>query len=125
MTKEQIEAIFEKFDNNGDGKMSKKEFKQLMALSKKGGVGVEQSSTGRKESNNRQLCLPSRCRPRPSCPTCPTCPTCPRYCIKNEIIRLKISEPCTYSAPEDGGHNRINFSSFVDFLFLDRIHIGM
>ena len=48
-----------------------------------------------------------------------------RYCIKNEIIRFKISEPCTYSAPEDGGHNRMNFSSFVDFFFLDRIHIGM
>ena len=58
MTKEQIEAIFEKFDNNGDGKMSKKEFKQLMALSKKGGVGVEQSPTGRKENNNFQCCLP-------------------------------------------------------------------
>ena len=54
MTKEQIEAIFEKFDNNGDGKMSKKEFKQLMALSKKGGVGVQQNSTGRKENNNCQ-----------------------------------------------------------------------
>ena len=26
MTKEQIEAIFAKFDNNGDGKMSKEEF---------------------------------------------------------------------------------------------------
>ena len=34
MTKEQIEAIFAKFDNNGDGKMSKEEFKQLMESKK-------------------------------------------------------------------------------------------
>ena len=30
MTKEQIEAVFAKFDSNGDGKMSKEEFKMLM-----------------------------------------------------------------------------------------------
>ena len=50
MTDEQIDAIFAKFDDNGDGKMSKKEFKQLMLLSKKnpgaGGGGVSQSPAG-------------------------------------------------------------------------------
>ena len=34
MTKEQIEAVFAKFDHNGDGKMSKDEFKELMAFKK-------------------------------------------------------------------------------------------
>ena len=35
MTNEHIDAIFAKFDDNGDNKMSKKEFRNLMALSKK------------------------------------------------------------------------------------------
>ena len=34
MTKEQIEAVFAKFDHNGDGKMSKDEFKELMGSKK-------------------------------------------------------------------------------------------
>ena len=53
MTNEQIDAIFAKFDDNGDGKMSKKEFKQLMLLSKKnpgaagiGGAALSQSPAG-------------------------------------------------------------------------------
>ena len=50
MTNEQIDAIFVKFDENGDGKMSKKEFKQLMLLSKKnpagGGALVQESPAG-------------------------------------------------------------------------------
>ena len=40
MTNEQIDAIFAKFDDNRDGKMSKKEFKQLMLLSKKNPPGA-------------------------------------------------------------------------------------
>ena len=49
MTNEQIDAIFVKFDENGDGKMSKKEFKQLMLLSKKnpaGGALVQETPAG-------------------------------------------------------------------------------
>ena len=74
MTKEQIEAIFEKFDNNGDGKMSKKEFKQLMALSKKGGVkknsdgpkkgGTKETSDGPKKNPDAPKRKPGRPRKR-------------------------------------------------------------
>ena len=35
MTNGQIDAIFAKFDDNGDGKMSKKEFKRLMSTQNK------------------------------------------------------------------------------------------
>ena len=34
LSKEQIEAVFAKFDGNGDGKLSKEEFQQLMAAKK-------------------------------------------------------------------------------------------
>ena len=59
MTNEQIDAIFVKFDENGDGKMSKKEFKQLMLLSKKNpaaGALVQESPAGSKSpaSSRRQ-----------------------------------------------------------------------
>ena len=40
MTNEHIDAIFAKFDDNGDNKMSKKEFRNLMALSKKNTRGA-------------------------------------------------------------------------------------
>ena len=40
MTNEHIDAIFAKFDDNGDNKMSKKEFRNLMALSKKNTRGT-------------------------------------------------------------------------------------
>ena len=62
MTNEQIDAIFAKFDDNGDGKMSKKEFKQLMLLSKKNpgaGGGVSQSPAG----SRAQSPAPSRRQP--------------------------------------------------------------
>ena len=34
LSKEQIEAVFAKFDGNGDGKLSREEFLQLMAAKK-------------------------------------------------------------------------------------------
>ena len=34
LSKEQIAAVFAKFDGNGDGKLSKEEFQQLMAAKK-------------------------------------------------------------------------------------------
>ena len=34
LSKDQIEAVFAKFDGNGDGKLSKEEFQQLMAAKK-------------------------------------------------------------------------------------------
>ena len=39
-SQEHIDAIFAKFDDNGDNKMSKKEFRNLMALSKKNTRGA-------------------------------------------------------------------------------------
>jgi Ca2+-binding EF-hand superfamily protein len=35
LTKKQIDAVFAKFDGNGDGKLSREEFQQLMSDRKK------------------------------------------------------------------------------------------